>query len=261
MNLAQSTLLRKWTGRLGAFFCLLLLLSLLDALIARFREPLNHFSGLPGSRTAVSGPLAEKITDLRELTYQTNAPDIHLVFESLQTGYWFGGNLWTGTVLIGPRVDQGRYHLFVHPKNNPRNTPASLLEIQVFKDLTASYRQSKSFIKRTLLINPWFIALSSIPVILLTFGIVFYLSHKAEALLAEQGKAEIYRITKEENGRRIFFGLGRNQGIEPGHSLTVIDPDGREIGSVIVQEVFEGHSTASLNPELNVSPGFIISQS
>jgi hypothetical protein len=261
MNLAQSTLWRKWTGRLGAIFCLLLFLAIMDALVARFREPLNHFSGLPGSETPVSGPLTEKITDISQLTFQAPSPDIRLVFETLQTGYWFGGDLWTGKVMIEPGARPGRYHLFVHSKTNPRKNSASLLEIEVFKDLASSYRESNSLIKRTLSLNPWAVALSFIPFILLSFGAVFYLSHRAEHLLAAQGKAEIYRMTNEENGCLIYFGLGRNQGLEPGGRLTIYDHQGREIGSVFAQEVFEGHSTARLNPDLIVFPGFIVSQS
>jgi hypothetical protein len=261
MNLTQSSLWGKWTGRTGTLLCVLLLLAILDALVARFREPLNHFSCLPGSRIAVNGPLAEKINDPRELTYRVNSKDIQLVFEAVQTGYWLGGNMWNGTLLIGPGIQPGGYQLTVHSKIGTRKSSPSLFEIKVVKDLTSYHHQSKSFIERSLEINPWKIVLFLIPFILLTFGIVFYLSHRAENLLAEQGKAEVYRVTKGETGYQIFFGLGKNHGIQAGHRLTVIDNQGREVGSIIVQEVFEGHSTARLDSGLNVSPGFIISKS
>ncbi|MBA4392608.1 MAG: hypothetical protein C0407_03550 [Desulfobacca sp.] len=261
MNLTQSSLWRKWTGRTGTLLCLLLFLAILDALVARFREPINHFSGLPGSRIAVSGPLADRIADPRELTYQANSKEIELVFEAVQTGYWFGGYMWNGTLMVGTRIQPGGYELTVYPKKgSPKGSP-SRFEIEIFKDLASLQHQSKSFIERSLEINPWIVVLFLIPFILLTFGIVFYLSHRAEIFLAEQGKAEVYRITKGETGYQIFFGLGRNQGIQPGDRLTVIDNQGRGVGSIIAQEVFAGHSTAQLESGLNVSPGFIISQS
>jgi hypothetical protein len=261
MNLKQTSTWRKWIGRIGTLLCLLLFLAILDALVARFREPLNHFSCLPDSRIAVTGPLVGKIADPRELTYQTNSKEIRLVFEAVQTGYWFGGYMWNGTLLVGPRIEPGGYQLTVYSKKGDQKSSPALFEIEVSKDLAAYHHQSKSFIERSLEINPWTVALGLIPFILLTFGTVFYLSHRAEILLAEQGKAEVYRVTKEESGYRIFFGLGRNQGIQPGYRLNVMDNQGREVGSIIAQEVFEGHSTAQLDSGLNVSPGFIISQS
>jgi hypothetical protein len=261
MNLTQSSFWRKWTGCLGTLLSLLLFLAILDALVARFREPLNHFSCLPGSRIAISGTLAEKIADLRELSYQANSPEIQLVFEAVQTGYWFGGPMWNGTLIVGSRVEPGGYQLTVHSKNGQPKNSSSLFEIKVYKDQAATLHHSKSWIERYLEINPWKVVLVFIPFIVFTFGMVFYLSHRADSLLAEQGKAEVYRLTKEETGYRIFFGLGRNQGIQPGHRLIVLDTRGREVGSIIAQEVFEGHSTAQLNPGLNVLPGFIISQS
>jgi hypothetical protein len=261
MTLTQSSLWGKWIGRTGTLLCILLFLAILDPLVARFREPLNHFSCLPGSHIPVTGPLAEKMEDPRELTYQANSKEIQLVFEAIQTGYWFGGYMWNGTLIVGSQIQPGGFRLTVQSKKGPQKNPLSLFEIEVFKDQASLLHQSKSFIERSLEINPWKVVLFLIPSILLTFGIVFYLSHRAEVLLAEQGKAEVYRITKGENGDQIFFGLGRNQGIQPGHRLTLIDNQGREVGSVIAQEVFEGHSTARLDTGLNVSPGFIISQS
>ncbi|MFH0788024.1 MAG: hypothetical protein V2B13_10490 [Pseudomonadota bacterium] len=270
--------------------CILFFLTILDALVARFREPLNHFSCLPGSRLAVSGPLAGKIEDPRELTYQTDSKEIRIVFETVQTGYWFGGYMWNGTLLVGPRIQPGGYQLTVQTKpschdsgvtppnhenkagrrlnlepysrikNQNRERSPSLFQIEVFKNLTSYHHHSKSFIERSLEINPWKVVLFLIPFIVLNFGIVFYLSYRTENLLAEQGQAEVYRVTKGENGTQIFFGLGRTQGIQPGSHLTLINTRGEEVGSIIAQEVFEGHSTARLDSGLNVSPGFMISQ-
>lgn len=240
--------------------CILFFLTILDALVARFREPLNHFSCLPGSRLAITGPLTGKIEDPRELTYQADSKEIQLVFEAVQTGYWFGGYMWNGTLLVGPRIQPGGYQLTVQTKNQNRERSPSLFQIEVFKNLAAYHHHSKSFIERSLEINPWKVVLFLIPFLVLNFGIVFYLSHRTENLLAEQGQAEVYRVTKGENGTQIFFGLGRTQGIQPGNRLTLINTRGEEVGSIIAQEVFEGHSTARLDSELTVSPGFMISQ-
>lgn len=79
--------------------------------------------------------------------------------------------------------------------------------------------------------------------------------------MAEQGKAEVYRIKNGKEGLEISFGLGRKQGVQPGTCLTLMDNQGKALGSIIAGEVFEGHSTAQVDLGLKVQPGFIISLS
>jgi hypothetical protein len=260
MNLKQTLTWNRWVGRIGSFLCILLFLIIIDALVSRFREPQNRFSGLPGSRLAVSGPLAERTEQVRELTYQINSPDIQLEFEAIQTGFWLGGYLWNGYLSISPRIQPGGYQMTVQAKKSPVEKSPSLFQIEVYNDLKGLQRNSKSFMVRSLGIYPWHAGLFLIPFIGFTFGVVFYLSHKTESLLVEQGKAEVYRVRKGETGYEIFFGLGRKQGIRPGSRLTLSNNQGKEIGSICVEEVFEGHSTAQVDFGLNIQPGCIISR-
>ena len=261
MTLNQITTWQNWAGRIGSFLCLLLFLIIIDALVSRFREPLNRFSGLPGDRIAVSGPLAEKAEQVGELIYHTNSPDIQLEFDTIQTGFWLGGYLWNGYLSISPRARPGGYQLTIQNKKAPSEKATSLFQIEVYNDLREFQRNSKSFLVSSLGIYPWQASLFLIPFIALTFGVVFYLSHKTEGLLAEQGKAEVYRVRKGETGYEIFFGLGRKQGILPGSHLILSNSQGKEIGSICVEKVLEGHSTAQVDFGLTIQPGFIVSRS
>lgn len=260
MNLKQTSTWSRWAGRIGSFLCILLFLIIIDGLVSRFREPPNRFSGLPGNRIAVSGPLAGKTEQVRELTYQTNSPDIQLEFDAIQTGFWLGGYLWNGYLSISPGARPGGYQLTVQSKKSPAEKSSSLFQIDVYNDLRGLQRNSKTFIVRYLGIYPWQAGLFLIPFILFTFGVVFYLSHKTESLLAEQGKAEVYRVRKGIEGLEIFFSLGRKQGLQPGTCLTLFDNQGKALGSITAGEVFEGHSTAQVDLGLKVQPGFIISK-
>lgn len=257
----QTQSWQTWTGRMGAFLCLLLFLVIIDALVSRFREPPNFFSGLPGDRLAVSGPLAEKVEQIGELTYQIKSEDIQLEFKSIQTGYWLGGYLWNGYLNLSPNALPGDYQLTVRPKNSPPEKPSSRLQIRVYQNLSELRQNSKSYLKRSLGLAAWQAGLFLLVSIAIVFGLVYYLSQKTENLLAAQGKAEVYRIRKGETGFQVFFGLGSRQGIRAGNSLTLIDHQGRIVGSITVGEVFENYSTALAEPELNVQPGFIIARS
>jgi hypothetical protein len=260
MTLNQTITCSRWAGRIGAFLCILLFLIIIDALVSRFREPLNRFSVLPGSRIAVSGPLAEKTEQVRELTYQINSPAIQLEFETIQTGFWLGGYLWNGYLDISPRIQPGAYQLTVQPQKASSKNSSSLFQIDVYNDLRGLQKHSKCFLVRYVGIYPWKAGLFLIPFIVITFGIVFFLSYKTESLWAEQGKAEIYRVRKGETGHEIFFGLGRKQGIQPGSRLTLSNQKGKEIGSIFAEEVFESHSTAQVDFGVTIQPGFIVSK-
>jgi hypothetical protein len=260
MTLNQITTWQKWTGRIGSFLCILLFLIIIDALVSRFREPLNRFSGLPGSRIAVSGPLAEKTEQIQELTYQINTPDIQLEFGSIETGFWLGGYLWNGTLIISPGIPPGEYLLTVQPKNSAVGKASSPFQIRVYKDLRGFQQNSKSYLVRFLGIKAWQPALGLLLLIVFTFGWVYFLSQKTEILLAKQGKAEIYRVRKGETSCEISFGLGRKQGIQAGSNLLLIGLQGKSLGSIIVGEVFESHSTAQVDPSWKVRPGFMISR-
>jgi hypothetical protein len=130
----------------------------------------------------------------------------------------------------------------------------------VYKDLKELRRNSKSYLVRALGVEAWPAGLGLLLLIAFTFGLVYFLSHKAEILLADQGKAEVYRVRKGEIGCEISFGLGRKQGILAGSNLILINDQGKPLGSIIAGKVFDNHSTAVVDPGLKVRPGFIISR-
>ena len=200
----------------------------------------------------------EKIDNPGELTYVGNTREIRLVFEAVQTGFWLGGYLWNGILDVDPRIQPGEYTLTVQDKKRPGIKPGTLFHVEVHKDLRHLNQKSKSFFLKTLGISPWLVALFIIPFVMIIFGIVFFLSHKIEMLLADQGEAEVYRVRKGDKGYEIFFGLGSKQGINPGSCLTILDKQGGVVGSITPQEIFEGHSIARVGSEMTVNPGFMI---
>ncbi len=258
MNLKQTTNWRNLIGKTGTFLCIVLFLAVSDGLISRFREPLNHFSCLPGSRMAVSGPLREKIETPGELNSLCDAREIRIVFEAVQTGFWLGGYLWSGILEVGPRIQPGEYTLRVQAGKKPEIKTGTLLRIEVHKDLGQLKQKSKSFFMRTLGISPWRATFLITPLILMIFGTVFLLSRKIETLMADQGEAEVYRVRKGTGGSEIFFGLGSRHKIKPGACLTVFNNQGGVVGSITPQEIFEDYSIARVGPESAVQPGFLI---
>jgi hypothetical protein len=240
--------------------CLLFFLSVLDGLVARFKEPLNHFSGVPGEVIAVTAPLTDGTDSLRDLTYKSSAEGLTLHFEAFQKGYWFGGAMWNGSLQIGPSLGPGTYTVMVWSRKEQRTAGSSVFQVDVYKNQDDLKSKAPSLLQRFLRVNPWQAALFFLPWVLLAFGMVYYLSGQRERLLLREGRAEIYRIKRVEDQEEIFFALGSRQGLRPGASLVLTNPQGVEVGSVTAREVFEDHATALVDPDWKVVPGFIVSR-
>jgi len=258
MTLRETSILRDWTGKVGTLFCVLFFLTLLDGFNARFREPRDYFPCLPGQSIAVTAPLPEGTGNLQELTCPTNSKGISVVCDSVQTGFWLGGHMWQGRILVSSGTQPGGYEVAVLPRNVGKAKPVKPFRVSVFEDEAHLRKASASYIRRYLGIMPWSIVPFFFFLIPPAFGAVFLLSRKAEALLAKNGKAEVYRVLKGETGYMIYFGLGLNQGILQGNPVALLDEKKRPTGTATVQAVFEDYSIAHIDSKFPVRPGFMV---
>ncbi|MDI6775806.1 MAG: hypothetical protein QMD03_00955 [Syntrophales bacterium] len=253
---------RRWRNAMGkaaAVFCVVLSLSLIDALVAGFRQPINVFNLIPGTSIGINGPLAEKAQNIQELTYRSSSNLIQLSIDSIQRGFWFGENMWQGRLTTDPHIRQGEYRLVVGIKGKKMQKSPLIFLIRVHKDY-ASYRQSfKSLIRRHLDISPWVAVASSFPLVVLAFGYIFSLSRKIEDLMAKQGKAEVYKVRRGEEGYEIAFSLGTRHGIQADTCLTLLNEKGKPVGTVVVDRVSETDSLATAGFNYTVKPGYIVS--
>ena len=260
MNLKEALRWRIWVGRLAALLCLLLLLALLDAFLARFLEPLGNIAILPGETQEISGPVTEKLDHPRQLSYSSSSQELKVTFEEIKKGFWLGGLIWRGRLAVGSTIQPGKYTLVVHAAQTSASKSPVRFQVEVFKDQDGLNKNSKSYIRRLLGMNPWFVALFILALVLAAFGAVFLISQKIEHLLVQERKAEIYRVQKGDGVWLITFGLGRNQGLSPGSSLFLLDDKGQTIGQVKVQEVSENQAVAAAGMETGVRPGYFVSQ-
>ena len=236
MNLDQVSRWRNLAGWIGALFFLLAFLALLDGLIGQFREPANLIKLLPGLTAEIDGPLQEEVPGVQDLTYFGDSEDLKLSFASVHKGYFLGGNLWRGQITASPGILPGEYHLTVAPRKSTSPEATLAFRILVFSDLLSLRLSSKSLIRRYAGLSPWGAAAACLPGILLAFAAVFGLSQKIDRLLAQQGRAEIYRVIKKDGAVEIHFALGTEHGVQPGLRLQVFNPGG---GAVAIAQVTE----------------------
>lgn len=259
MNLDQASRWRNLAGKAGAFFCILMVIGVFDALIAQFRQPPNVLHVLPGTSVEINGSLEEKVRGIQDLTYISSSDLIRLSFETTHPGFWFGGQMWCGRLTIRPHIEPGEYSLTVIPKGKKPQKSRLVFRIKVYPDLSSHQQSFKSLIRRYLGISPWWVAVFFLPLTVLMFGMVFYLSQKTEYLMAQEGKAEVYRVKKGEAGYEIAFGLGTRHGVQPGSRLILLNESGQPVGTAEVREASETDSVAITGLDCVVKPGYIVS--
>jgi hypothetical protein len=260
MTLEQATNRRNLLGKLAAALGLLMFLAMLDGLVARFREPANVFKVLPGETVEINGPLVEEIKDLRELTYQASSSHLAVRFVALHKGYFLGGDMWRGELRANGKITPGEYELRVLTPGGAGLKPLPPFRIMVFFDKETRQRRAPSLVLRFTGTSPWAAALAILPLALAVGGGVFLMSQRIETLLAQQGKAEIYRVLRRDDGLEIHFGLGMAHGLRPGDRVAVRDGQGRQVAGAEVQETRETSAWALVPGDREVKEGYIVTR-
>lgn len=260
MELAAIDKRRTLAGWAAALICLLLTLTILDGLIARFRQPLNVFHLLPGQAEDIDGPVPEQAASLQDLGVVSSSPELTIRFESQEKGFWFGSPLWRGQLRAGDRVRPGDYQVRVFSKPKGLQPSAPVFLIRIHPDPLALQKSSPSFIRRTFGLSPWRLVLLLLPLTAAGFGLILLLSAKRDKLLLQAGRAEIYRVRSMETGWEVTFGLGTANGVQEGEILRLLDDGGELLGEVKVLTADETDSVAEVGPEQAVRPGYLVAK-
>lgn len=260
MDLDQATRKRNLAGWAGTLFFLLAFLALLDGLIGQFREPANLIKLLPGLTAEIDGPLQEEVPGVQDLTYFSDSEELKLSFATVHKGYFLGGNLWRGQVTASARILPGEYHLTVIPRQSTSPEASLGFRIMVYSDPFSLQLSSMSQIRRYTGISPWGAAGLCLPAILLAFGAVFYFSTRLDHLLAQKGRAEIYRVINRDGSIEVHFALGTAHGIQAGLELRVYNPRGEEVGLARVESVTPADAVALVTGGQEIKPGFLIAK-
>jgi len=258
MTLDHINSRRRFAGAAAALCYLLFCISALDGLISRFGENPHEVRLLPGESAAVNGPASEGVRDPQDLTVTSDSDLIRLSVEKIHTGFWLGGLMWRGTVTTSSTLEAGDYTLTVSAPSEPSGRPLATFRIRVFQDAASLLKSAGPILQRTIGISPWWLAAIFLPLAVICSGIVFFCSQKREQFLRQEGKAEVYRVSRSDEGFEVSFALGTRQGVRVGSVLTLLDSAGDPVGSVTVRDVFEEDATATVSPDCLPRPGFLV---
>ena len=212
MDLEQVNKWRDLASKIGAAFCVIALLALVDGLLVHFREPANLVKVLPGASVEIDGELTDEAHGVEDLTFTSNSDQLQVTFEAIHKGYFLGGDMWRGRLMVGPQISPGEYSLSVIPKRtvSPRKAPA--FRIIVFPDALSLQKSSTSLIRRWFGISAFMVAAGCLPGILLAFGAVYLLSGQTRGAAGGRGQAEVYRVTRGTTAARYVSPWARRTG-------------------------------------------------
>ncbi len=260
MDLGQVSHWRDLASKIGAAFCVIALLTLVDGLLVHFREPPSLIKTLPGAHVDINGELTDEVHSVQELTFTSDSAQLTVTFATIHKGYFLGGDMWRGRLSVGRHISPGEYSLSVIPKRtaSPRKAPA--FRIIVFPNALSLQKSSTSLIRRWFGIYAFVVAAGCMPGILLAFGAVYLLSGRREALLAAAGQAEVYRVTRTADGCEIRFALGASHGLGPGAKIVIHDAAGGPVGSGTVEASDQKHSVAQVTCDQEIKVGYLVSR-
>ena len=260
MELGQVNQWRDLASKAGAILCVIALLALVDGLLVHFREPANLVKVLAGASVEINGELTDEAHRVEELTYTSDSDQLKVSFAAIHKGYFLGGDMWRGRLLVGPGIAPGEYSLAVLPKRtaSPRKAPA--FRVLVFSDALSLQKSSTSLIWRWFGISAFSVSASCLPGILLAFGAVYWLSGRREALLAAAGQAEIYRVTRGGVGWEIRFALGTAHGMGSGAGVVIYNEAGQQVGTGTVEAANQRVSVAQVTSDQAIKVGYLVSR-
>ena len=260
MDLGQINRWRDLASKIATAFCVIALLVLVDGLLVHFREPANLVKVLPGASVDINGELTDEAHRVEDLTFVSDSDRLKVIFAAIHKGYFLGGDMWRGRLIVGPDISPGEYNLSVLPKrtDSPRKAPA--FRILVFADAASLQQNSTSLVRRWFGVSAFAVAAGCLPGILLAFGAVYLLSGRREALLAATGQAEVYQVTLGDGGYEIRFGLGTEHGMSPGARVAIYDEAGQQVGTGTVEVCNQKISVAQATSNQPIEAGYLVSR-
>ena len=260
MNLGQVNRWRDLAGKIAAACCVIALLGLVDGLLVHFREPANLIKVLPGASVDINGELTDEAHQVEDLTFTSDSNQLKVTFAVIHKGYFLGGDMWRGRLIVGPEISPGEYNLSVIPKRAASSRKAPAFRIIVFPEALSLRKNSASVVRRWFGVSAFAVAAGCLPGILLAFGAVYLLSGKREALLAASGQAEVYRVTRGDDGYEIHFGLGIAHGMSPGGKIAIYDETGHPVGTGTVEACNQKVSVAQATSDQPIKAGYLVSR-
>ena len=221
---------RKTAGIIGAVFCFLIAIVLVDSLISRFVYEFNVIYTYPNDPYELTGVMPEKSETIKDIYVESESPEITLNFTEVFSGFWFGTTMWRGTVRVSDKADPGQYGIKVRDARDSKVNPALIFRVKVYADALSLRKNHGPFLSRYFGITAGGAASVLIPGLVLILLFNYGISCRLEKALADFGQAEVYFIKHVPEGLQIGFSLGKKQGLTVDERIDILNSNGQVVG-------------------------------
>ena len=193
------------------------------------------------------------------MTFTSDSDQLKVTFEAIHKGYFLGGDMWRGRLIVGPGIPPGEYNLSVLPKRScfvPEGAglphPGLCRCRQPPEEL---HLGNPALVRGLGLPGGGRLPAGDFAGLRRRLSVV----REKEALLAASGQAEVYRVTKGDDGYEIRFGLGTAHGISPGARVAIYDAGGHQVGTGTVEVCNRKVSVAQATSDQEIKVGYMVS--
>ena len=209
----------------------------------------------------INGELTDEAHQVEDLTFTSDSDQLKVNFEAIHKGYFLGGDMWRGRLIVGPDISPGEYNLAVLPKRtaSPRKAPA--FRILVFPGRPQPpeefHLDSPAVVRGLSLRRGGRLPAGDFA------GLRRRLSGcpgGGRRCLAASGQAEVYQVTRGDGGYEIRFGLGTAHGMSPGARVAIYDEMGQQVGTGTVEVCNQKVSVAQATSDQPIKAGYLVSR-
>ncbi|MCL2340141.1 MAG: hypothetical protein FWC49_00360 [Proteobacteria bacterium] len=223
-----------WQKRTGVLAMMLLVgavLSLADALIGGFGGSRGIIELIPDTRYQISGPMPPRTEAIKDFVIEGQPRDgsVQLVPETVFSGYWLGGNMWRGLIVIAPDAREGDYVLIAKDRFGEKQNPALVFRVRVWPDQAALDAHSPSLLTRKTGSSPYLFAVGLALGGLVAGGANFLFGRLWAQDLKARHCGEIYKLRRTEQGTEITSELPGGDLLRPGMEGTVYRGTGERL--------------------------------
>ena len=251
MTPVRLCILRKTAGIIGAVFCILITIVLIDSLVSRFAYKFNVLYTKVGEQYDLTGIMPEKSEKMADLVAETDSPEVFLEFTEIFSGFWLGNTMWRGKVQVSSNALPGEYLIKVRDGRDSKINPALVFLVKVYPDSLSLRKSHGPYLERYYGISAGWAASMLFPGLAIILLFNYGVSCLLERTLAKTGQAEVYMIRRVPDGIRFAFSLGIKHGLKCGEQIDILNSLGVTVGEAEVLIPGETDSIAAAITDLD----------
>jgi hypothetical protein len=238
----RFVLWQRRAGILAMVFLIGALLAMADALVGGLKGNQTAIELIPDSRFLISGPMPAKTEAIKDFVIDGQPADgsVRLVPETIFTGYWFGGSMWRGAIVVDPFAREGSFVISVKDRFGEKQNPALVFTVRIWPDQATLNAHSSSFLTRKTNRSPYLFAIGLVLCGFAAGGVNFLLGRLWARHLASHNCGEIYKLRRTERGTEITCELRCGGAVKPGMEGAIYRASGEPVCAATVSSCEQG---------------------